>query len=96
MHSWPEALTGNRQGLRLLRGRSGAVHFSPADGRSGRDPRTAHKGAVALHGLLPSSKLITVKGANRHAIYGLYENACVDQTIRSTVTRPPASCPPTT
>ncbi|MEU7583564.1 alpha/beta hydrolase [Streptomyces sp. NPDC041068] len=45
------------------------------------DPRTAHKGAVALHGLLPSSKLITVKGANRHAIYGLYENACVDNGV---------------
>ncbi|WP_371099684.1 alpha/beta hydrolase [Streptomyces sanglieri] len=39
------------------------------------DPRTPHTGAVALHGLLPSSKLITVKGANRHAMYGLYENA---------------------
>uniref|UniRef100_A0AAU2UWD3 Alpha/beta hydrolase n=1 Tax=Streptomyces sp. NBC_00003 TaxID=2903608 RepID=A0AAU2UWD3_9ACTN len=45
------------------------------------DPRTPHKGAVALHGLLPSSKLITVEGANRHAIYGLYENACVDNRV---------------
>ncbi|MEU6989638.1 alpha/beta hydrolase [Streptomyces sp. NPDC046465] len=45
------------------------------------DPRTPHKGAVALHGLLPSSKLITVKGANRHAVYGLYENACVDNQV---------------
>ncbi|GGV85907.1 tripeptidyl aminopeptidase [Streptomyces gelaticus] len=45
------------------------------------DPRTVHKGAVALHGLLPSSKLITLKGANRHAIYGLYENACVDNKV---------------
>ncbi|MET9658266.1 alpha/beta hydrolase [Streptomyces sp. NPDC006510] len=45
------------------------------------DPRTPHKGAVALHGLLPSSKLITLKGANRHAIYGLYENACVDNKV---------------
>ncbi|MEH6372873.1 alpha/beta fold hydrolase [Streptomyces sp. KLMMK] len=45
------------------------------------DPRTTHKGAVALHGLLPSSKLITLQGANRHAIYGLYENACVDNKV---------------
>lgn len=45
------------------------------------DPRTPHKGAVALHGLLASSKLITVKGANRHAVYGLYENACVDNQV---------------
>ncbi len=45
------------------------------------DPRTPHKGAVALHDQLPSSKLITVKGANRHAVYGLYENACVDKKV---------------
>ncbi|MFI1103848.1 alpha/beta hydrolase [Streptomyces melanogenes] len=45
------------------------------------DPRTSHKGAVALHGLLPSSKLITLKGANRHAIYGLYGNGCVDNKV---------------
>ncbi|ARZ66157.1 alpha/beta hydrolase [Streptomyces sp. HU2014] len=45
------------------------------------DPRTTHKGAVALHGLLPSSKLITLQGANRHAIYGLYENSCVDDKV---------------
>ncbi|MFD4634670.1 alpha/beta hydrolase [Streptomyces sp. NPDC058284] len=45
------------------------------------DPRTPHKGAVALHGLLPSSRLVTVEGANRHAVYGLYENACVDNQV---------------
>lgn len=50
------------------------------------DPRTTHKGAVALHGLLPSSKLLTVKGANRHAIYGLYENACVDKKVNHYLT----------
>lgn len=45
------------------------------------DPRTVHKGAVALRGLLPSAKLITLKGANRHAVYGLYENDCVDNKV---------------
>ncbi|MEU3350713.1 alpha/beta hydrolase [Streptomyces sp. NPDC037389] len=45
------------------------------------DPRTPHKGAVALHGMLPSSKLLTLEGANRHAIYGLYQNACVDDKV---------------
>jgi pimeloyl-ACP methyl ester carboxylesterase len=50
------------------------------------DPRTPHKGAVALHGLLPSSKLLTVKGANRHAIYGLYENDCVDTKVNHYLT----------
>ncbi|MEU5427901.1 alpha/beta hydrolase [Streptomyces olivoreticuli] len=45
------------------------------------DPRTPHKGAVALHGLLPSSKLVTLEGANRHALYGLYGNSCVDGKV---------------
>lgn len=45
------------------------------------DPRTPHKGAVALHGLLPSSRLLTLEGANRHAVYGLYGNACVDDEV---------------
>ncbi|GAA0418425.1 hypothetical protein GCM10010357_44710 [Streptomyces luteireticuli] len=45
------------------------------------DPRTPHKGAVALHGLLPSSRLVTLEGANRHAVYGLYENACIDSKV---------------
>ncbi|GGT52391.1 alpha/beta hydrolase [Streptomyces atratus] len=45
------------------------------------DPRTPHTGAVALHGLLPSSKLITLKGANRHAIYASYGNTCVDNKV---------------
>ncbi|MCX4967222.1 alpha/beta hydrolase [Streptomyces sp. NBC_00654] len=45
------------------------------------DPRTPHTGAVALHGLLPSSKLVTLRGANRHAVYGVYENACVDNKV---------------
>ncbi|MFG2219940.1 alpha/beta hydrolase [Streptomyces sp. NPDC048685] len=45
------------------------------------DPRTPHTGAVALHRLLPSSKLITLNGANRHAIYGVYENTCIDNKV---------------
>lgn len=45
------------------------------------DPRTTYKSSLALHGLLPSSKLITLKGANRHALYGEYGNACVDGKV---------------
>ncbi|GGS12714.1 protease [Streptomyces aureoverticillatus] len=47
------------------------------------DPRTDHEGTVALHGMLPSSKLITLKGANRHGVYGYYGNACVDAKVNS-------------
>ncbi|MFF9351981.1 alpha/beta hydrolase [Streptomyces sp. NPDC014734] len=45
------------------------------------DPRTPYTGSVALHTMLPSSKLITLKGANRHAVYGQYGNTCVDDNV---------------
>ncbi|MEU6922561.1 alpha/beta hydrolase [Streptomyces sp. NPDC046631] len=45
------------------------------------DPRTPYTGSVALHNLLPSSKLLTLRGASRHAIYGQYGNACVDHQV---------------
>ncbi|MEW1751509.1 alpha/beta hydrolase [Streptomyces angustmyceticus] len=45
------------------------------------DPRTTYRSGRALHGLLPSSRLITLKGANRHALYGEYGNACVDGEV---------------
>ncbi|MFD3971481.1 alpha/beta hydrolase [Streptomyces cyaneofuscatus] len=45
------------------------------------DPRTTYRGSVALHDQLPSSKLLTLKGANRHALYGEYGNACVDRKV---------------
>ncbi|MFE6403518.1 alpha/beta hydrolase [Streptomyces alboflavus] len=47
------------------------------------DPRSDYQGTVALHGMLPSSKLITLKGANRHGIYGYYGNACVDARVNA-------------
>ncbi|MGW9213680.1 alpha/beta hydrolase [Embleya sp. NPDC055664] len=45
------------------------------------DPRTPYTGSVALHTLLPSSRLLTLQGANRHAVYGLYGNSCVDDRV---------------
>jgi len=45
------------------------------------DPRTPYTGSVALRGLLPSSRLITLEGAYRHALYGQYGNACVDDEV---------------
>ncbi|SEB51895.1 Pimeloyl-ACP methyl ester carboxylesterase [Streptomyces sp. 2224.1] len=45
------------------------------------DPRATYKNSLALHGLLPSSRLITLKGANRHGLYGEYGNACVDGKV---------------
>ncbi|WKD34123.1 alpha/beta hydrolase [Streptomyces xanthophaeus] len=45
------------------------------------DPRTTYKGSVELRRQLPSSRLITLEGANRHALYGSYANACVDDQV---------------
>ncbi|MEU9762481.1 alpha/beta hydrolase [Streptomyces sp. NPDC047987] len=45
------------------------------------DPRTTYRSSVKLHRELPSSKLITLTGANRHGIYGDYGNACVDDQV---------------
>nr|WP_229910027.1 alpha/beta fold hydrolase [Streptomyces flavofungini] len=47
------------------------------------DPRSDYQGTVALHGMLPSSRLITLKGANRHGVYGYYGNACVDAKVNA-------------
>ncbi|MFL5993826.1 MAG: alpha/beta hydrolase [Streptomyces sp.] len=40
------------------------------------DPRTMCKSSSELHRLLPSSELLTLKGANRHGLHGQYGNAC--------------------
>ncbi|MGX7757231.1 alpha/beta fold hydrolase [Streptomyces angustmyceticus] len=45
------------------------------------DPRATYKSSRALHALLPSSKLLTLKGAHRHGLYGEYGNACVDGEV---------------
>lgn len=47
------------------------------------DTRTTYRSSVDLHTMLPGSKLLTLKGANRHALYGLYGNDCVDDKVNS-------------
>ncbi|MFC5031866.1 alpha/beta hydrolase [Streptomyces sp. DSM 41987] len=45
------------------------------------DPRTPYAGATAMHRAWPSSRLVTVDGADRHGIYGAYGNTCADNTV---------------
>ncbi|MEV5988498.1 alpha/beta hydrolase [Streptomyces sp. NPDC052051] len=45
------------------------------------DPRTIYAGAKELHDQWPSSRLLTVKGARQHGLYGEYGNTCVDQHV---------------
>ncbi|MFI2611246.1 alpha/beta fold hydrolase [Kitasatospora sp. NPDC018619] len=47
------------------------------------DPRTPYRDSVALHGLLPSSRLLTLHGADQHGLYGTYGNACVDDAVNA-------------
>ncbi|WP_316529353.1 alpha/beta fold hydrolase [Kitasatospora brasiliensis] len=47
------------------------------------DPRTTYRDSVALHGLLPSSRLVTLRGADQHGLYGMYGNACVDGAVNA-------------
>ncbi|MGW4706075.1 alpha/beta hydrolase [Streptomyces sp. NPDC004285] len=45
------------------------------------DPRTLYAGAESLREQWPSSRLLTVKGARQHGLYGEYGNVCVDTRV---------------
>ncbi|MFE6101101.1 alpha/beta hydrolase [Streptomyces laurentii] len=47
------------------------------------DPRTGYAGARDLRAQWPSSRLLTVKGARQHGLYGEYGNACVDDSVNT-------------
>ncbi|MGW2113286.1 alpha/beta hydrolase [Streptomyces sp. NPDC001948] len=47
------------------------------------DPRVPYTNSVALHDRLPSSRLLTLAGANQHVSYGVYGNTCIDSTVNS-------------
>ncbi|MFD5625857.1 alpha/beta hydrolase [Streptomyces sp. NPDC127072] len=47
------------------------------------DPRTVYAGAEAMREKWPSSRLLTLKGARQHGLYGEYGNACVDGRVNA-------------
>ncbi|MBD0741068.1 alpha/beta hydrolase [Streptomyces sp. CBMA152] len=48
------------------------------------DPRVLYSEAQAMHTRWPSSRLLTVRNSDRHAVYGLtYANACVNDTVNT-------------
>ncbi|MFG2226573.1 alpha/beta hydrolase [Streptomyces sp. NPDC048644] len=47
------------------------------------DPRVPYSGSVALRGLLPSTRLLTLRGADQHTLYATYHNACVDAKVNA-------------
>ncbi|MFB8177149.1 alpha/beta hydrolase [Streptomyces sp. NPDC055966] len=62
------------------------------------DPRTVYQGAEAVRRGWPSSRLVTLRGADQHAVYGVFGSPCVDATVNAYLGtgRPPAddvTCP---
>nr|WP_203615603.1 alpha/beta hydrolase [Streptomyces sp. SID13726] len=47
------------------------------------DPRTTYEGATAVRRTWPSSRLVTLRGADQHAVYGVYGAPCVDATVNA-------------
>ncbi|MET9869107.1 MULTISPECIES: alpha/beta hydrolase [unclassified Streptomyces] len=47
------------------------------------DPRTGYVGAKAVRAMWPSSRLVTLRGADQHAVYGVYGVPCVDDAVNA-------------
>jgi len=47
------------------------------------DPRTTYESATALRGKWPSSRLITLRGADQHAVYGVFGSTCTDTAVNA-------------
>ncbi|MGQ5596892.1 MULTISPECIES: alpha/beta hydrolase [unclassified Streptomyces] len=45
------------------------------------DPRTTYENARSLRRTWPSSRLVTLRGADQHAVYGVFGSACADATV---------------
>ncbi|MBK3643974.1 alpha/beta hydrolase [Streptomyces sp. MBT33] len=45
------------------------------------DPRTTYEGAEAVRRRWPSSRLVTLRGADQHAVFGVYGSACADAAV---------------
>ena len=47
------------------------------------DPRSTYESARTVRRMWPSSRLITLRGADQHAVYGVFGSACVDATVNT-------------
>ncbi|QHA09394.1 hypothetical protein GQF42_04040 [Streptomyces broussonetiae] len=47
------------------------------------DPRTTYRGAETVHRNWPGSRLVTLRGADQHAVYGAFASPCVDATVNA-------------
>jgi hypothetical protein len=47
------------------------------------DPRTIYRNAKTVRLMWPSSRLLTLRDADQHAVYGVFGNSCVDATVNT-------------
>lgn len=47
------------------------------------DPRTTYSSAQTVRRMWPSSRLVTLRGADQHAVYGVFGSSCADATVNS-------------
>ncbi|EFL30183.1 TAP domain-containing protein [Streptomyces viridochromogenes DSM 40736] len=47
------------------------------------DPRTYYEGATAVRSRWPSSRLVTLRGADQHGVYGIFGSTCVDAAVNA-------------
>ncbi|WP_078948027.1 alpha/beta hydrolase [Streptomyces griseus] len=47
------------------------------------DPRTTYESAREVRRMNRSSRLITLRGADQHAVYGVFGSSCVDTTVNT-------------
>ncbi|MET9760521.1 alpha/beta hydrolase [Streptomyces sp. NPDC006372] len=47
------------------------------------DPRTYYNGATTVRSRWPSSRLVTLRGADQHGVYGVFGSACVDDSVNA-------------
>jgi pimeloyl-ACP methyl ester carboxylesterase len=47
------------------------------------DPRTIYRNGLVLRRLMTGSRLLTLRGARVHGVYGSYRNACVDTAVNA-------------
>jgi pimeloyl-ACP methyl ester carboxylesterase len=45
------------------------------------DTATPERGAQQLHRLLPNSRMVTLRGAQKHIVFAVYGSSCVDATV---------------
>lgn len=47
------------------------------------DPRTLHENARTVRRMWPSSRLVTLRGADQHAVYGVFGDSCTDTAVNA-------------